>query len=245
MRLVRLLALTRGPALVGFDFPFGYPHGSGLGGGRALAARLARLVIDDADGRNNRFAVAERLNRTFGAPGPFWGKPSAPRKPAFDSFRFSEHREAERFLHARGWRPMSVWQVAYAGSVGGQVLTGLPAIHRLVHHRALAGRTRIWPFETGWQRRLDGVVVAEIWPSLAMHGRMRHPIRDARQVVAMRDWLAAADRRGRIAKALAKPPGLTGRKAYICAREEGWIVAAHLAPNRRQRRRHNRASGLV
>lgn len=242
---MRLLALARGPALVGFDFPFGYPHGSGLGGGRPLAARLARLVTDDADGGNNRFAVAERLNRDFAAPGPFWGGPSAPRKPAFGSFGFAEHREAERYLHARGWRPMSVWQVAYAGSVGGQVLTGLPAVHGLAHHRAFAGRARFWPFETDWHRRLDGIVIAEIWPSLAAHDRVRHPIRDARQVIAMRDWLLAADRQDRIAEALAKPPGLTRREAHVCAREEGWIVAAHLAPNRRRRGRHNRASGLT
>ena len=56
-----LLAVERGNVLVGFDFPFGYPAGSGLGGGRSLAAHVAALIDDRPDGANDHFAVAARL----------------------------------------------------------------------------------------------------------------------------------------------------------------------------------------
>jgi len=49
--------------LVGFDFAFGYPAEAGLPAGRALCARLASLVRDEAHGANNRFEVAGLLNR--------------------------------------------------------------------------------------------------------------------------------------------------------------------------------------
>ena len=56
--------------------------GSGLPAGRALCARLAELIVDEADGANNRFEVAAALNREIqaalagGGDGPFWGHPA-------------------------------------------------------------------------------------------------------------------------------------------------------------------------
>jgi len=77
-----LLVGEPGPALVGFDFAFGYPADAGLPAGRALCARLDGLIRDEADGANNRFEVAGILNREIqaalggGFDGPFWGHPS-------------------------------------------------------------------------------------------------------------------------------------------------------------------------
>ncbi|HJR01646.1 MAG TPA: cobalamin biosynthesis protein CbiG, partial [Methylomirabilota bacterium] len=67
---------------MGFDFAFGYPAEAGLPAGRALCARLAALVRDEADGTNNRFEVAGLLNGEIqaafggGFDGPFWCHPS-------------------------------------------------------------------------------------------------------------------------------------------------------------------------
>src|SRR5689334_9259024 len=56
-------------ALLGFDFPFGYPAGFagrlGLAGQpwRAVWDELAGLIEDNANNRSNRFAVGALLNR--------------------------------------------------------------------------------------------------------------------------------------------------------------------------------------
>ena len=234
-RIAALLAANDGPALVGFDFPFGYPHGSGLGGGPKLAARLARLIEDRADGSNNRFAVAAELNREIGAPpGPFWGCPArlaspelTARKPNLTGRPFRERRRAEQFLQQR--QIMTTWQLLGRGAVGGQVLLGLPALHRLSQHPKFGRQARIWPFQTGWDQGLEGTVLAEIWPSLCDHPPQPYPIKDARQVAATRDWVLRADAAGELREAFAAPTHLNAAEIDICQHEEGWIVGAELA----------------
>jgi hypothetical protein len=221
--------------LVGFDFPFGYPAGSGLGGGRRLAERLAGLIEDAADGSNNRFAVAARLNAELGRlPGPFWGCPAAAAgeflrstRPPYDHQSFAERRLADASLAHR--RIMPVWQLLGRGAVGGQMLLGLPMLHRLASHRDFGARARIWPFETGWDDDLSGIVLAEMWPSLNDHRARRHRIKDARQVAATRDWLLRADAEGAIGALLSRPAGLSRAAVRRCEREEGWIVGAAAA----------------
>jgi hypothetical protein len=66
--------------LLGFDFPFGYPKGvaravTGSDDPIALWQWLESRIRDDDSGLNNRFDVAEELNRCFDGSGPFWGKP--------------------------------------------------------------------------------------------------------------------------------------------------------------------------
>ena len=65
-RITELLAGHPGPALVGFDFPLGYPLAVDrtpvMPIGQNLCARLASLIDDKPDNRNNRFDVAEQLN---------------------------------------------------------------------------------------------------------------------------------------------------------------------------------------
>lgn len=228
--LIAELLLDRpGPALVGFDFPFGYPAGCGLGGGRQLAARLAGLVEDAPDGRNNRFAVAAALNDflNHGLPGPFWGCPPAaacatltPKKSARLGRDFPDHRQADDRLRHRGIQ--SCWKLYTRGSVGGQVLVGMPAVHRLASHPDLAPHVRIWPFETAWDRDLGEITIAEIWPSLFEHAAVDHPIRDARQVSAACRWLAADP--ARLRASLSLPPDLDRESADMAQTEEGWIL---------------------
>ena len=70
-------------ALVGFDFPLGFPRGyaaalklPGEQPWRAAWDDLDRFVKDKADNTNNRFGVAAGINRRLtGGPFPFWGCP--------------------------------------------------------------------------------------------------------------------------------------------------------------------------
>ncbi|MFI4988019.1 MAG: hypothetical protein ACHQF3_11315 [Alphaproteobacteria bacterium] len=230
--LESLLARCRGSALVGFDFPHAYPLGSGLGGGRKAAGLFAALVADGADNRSNRFDVARRLNRALGTPpGPFWMCPARQAdgaltvtRPPFEGRAFSEYRLVEQRLHAQKKYPQSVWKLCGAGSVGSQALLGLPIVHHLLTAPALESRSRVWPFETEWDARLDGIVHAEIWPSLFPHKDQPHLIKDARQVMAVRDALLAADRKGYLRAYLARPAGLSATESRVCLREEGWIL---------------------
>ena len=225
--------LVGGPrrALVCFDFPYGYPDGSGLGGGRVLAARLARLIEDDRAGANNRFEVAAAVNAELGdgGPGPFWncppGKATATltqHKPSFNGRGFGEWRIVEQRLKSRGIQ--SPWKLFTSGSVGSQALVGLPAVHRLLTAPELADRSRLWPFETGWGGFLDGIIHAEIWPSLGDVEGQPYAIKDARQVAAMRDWVLGLDGSGALGRWFARPAGLSRREERICRRHEGWIL---------------------
>jgi hypothetical protein len=229
-----LLAGTRGAALVGWDFPHGFPKGSGLAGGRAAAAHLAALIEDREDGANNRFEVAAHLNRALGhAPGPFWGCPAdratrdlSDRRCAFEGRGFAEWRLADALLRRRGAGIQSVWKLYTRGSVGSQTLLGLPAIQRLLSDRELAARSRFWPFETQWDRDLRGVIHAELWPSLAPHRAEPYPIKDARQVAAARNWALDLDTAGQLGPWFARPDGLSDAESAGCLAEEGWILNA-------------------
>jgi len=182
---------TNGPVIAGFDFPFGYPADSGLGGGRACAAMLANLVEGAPNNANNRGEVAGALNTRIAAAkpdldwsggGPFWGYigKSAPKtlprkkpKPLFDRATdawLSEWRQVERFLRARKQRPFTCWQMGGAGSVGSQALLGLAQLHHLVGRLEPEKTCRFWPFETDWDQAIKtpgktDVIIAEIWPS--------------------------------------------------------------------------------
>jgi hypothetical protein len=236
-----LVRASTGNVLVCFDFPYGFPHNSGLGGGRNAAKRLAKMIADGPDNANNRFEAAANLNAELnsGLPGPFWGCPVRwhrptlqPTKPKLDEKRFSEFRIVEN--RAQKIRPgiQSVWKLSYRGCVGSQTLLGLPAIHRLLNDPALAGRSTLWPFETDWDERLLGIVHAEIWPSLfvreiekvRIRDQRKAGIRDARQVAAARDWALDADATGTLREFFTRPPGLSAREERICSESEGWIL---------------------
>jgi hypothetical protein len=234
------LVAAPGPALVGFDFAFGYPAGSGLPAGRALCARLAELIVDEADGGNNRFVVAGVLNREIqtacggGFRGPFWGHPPGRRFPHLSPIRprpfpirfFGDGRLVERRLASR--RIQSPWKLFTRAAVGSQTLMGLPAVHRLLTDPALARRARLWPFETEWERAIadDAVVIAEFWPSLVDRRGQPYPIKDACQVAASRDW--ALDHPQALARSLARPPDLTDEEARTCRETEGWIAGPNV-----------------
>lgn len=233
-RIYNLLISHNGPACVGFDFPFGYPAGSGMGGGRVAANRIARTLRSDTRDRNNRFDVAAELNRKISAlPGPFWGCPAASasphlsvKKPDFVHAGFHEWRIVEKFLREekRQMTISSVWKLYTTGSVGSQALTGLKELGDLAQIPGISHRVKFWPFETNWEAELDGFILTEIWPTLNNQADYDHPIKDARQVLASRDWLLEKIAAGTAQTAFSPPDWLTVDEEKKCRIEEGWIL---------------------
>jgi precorrin-8X/cobalt-precorrin-8 methylmutase len=223
--------------LVGFDFPFGYPEGFaetafGAPGWRAVWGALCELVQDRAANFNNRLAVAAEINRRLPGDGPYWGHPPSQRheglpalKPRDADPALPEWRAAEAEARARGAQPKSCWQLNGAGAVGGQVLTGIPAVARL--RGALDGAAQVWPFETGLAAPDAVVVFAEIYPSLVDLDPEPQEVKDAAQVRATAAHFAALDVAGRLAPLFAAPGAEAGVRPAV-ALEEAWILGLEL-----------------
>lgn len=230
-------ALARGErVLLGFDFPFGYPAGFaarlGLEGPpwRAVWDEIGKLLRDDEDNANNRFDVADALNRRVsGGLFPFWGCPRASARSCLgpkhhrrhDSDGLAERRLVD--LHIPSAQPC--WKLLGAGSVGGQALTGIPVVRALRDDPRLAGCVRIWPFETGLRAPPDGaVVIAEVYPSLWAVSPAAGEPKDKAQVQAVARFFAERDRTGEFAVLFAGDPGLTHAERFRVETEEAWTL---------------------
>lgn len=211
--------------LAGFDFAFGYPAGfaarlTGTPGARAVWHWLADHLTDGPDNRNDRFALADRINARFGQGGPFWGRPGShalshlheTKAVDYLALGLAERRRVERVV--TGAQP--VWKLNTAGCVGGQVLTGLPTIARLA---ARPGAT-VWPFDAS----TGALVLAEVYPSLlAKEVTADTPeggIKDRIQVRLLARALWRLSRSGDLATLLHDIPDWPGRA------DEGWILGA-------------------
>ena len=240
-RLARLIAgeLDAGRrVLVGFDFPFGYPasvaeHLTGEASGLALWDWLGERIADAPDNANNRYDVAAAINDTYPGLGPFWGRP--PTWPyATIPVRASERSEQEahpperRICDIRATGAKTVWQLAYAGSVGSQMLLGLPALKRLAADPRIAGRAAIWPFQTGLQTPEAPAVIAEVYPSLLRAEVRAHSredeILDSAQVRVNAEAFARLDALDRLAPLFAGAPCLTADERRLIETEEAWIL---------------------
>jgi hypothetical protein len=220
--------------LLGFDFPFGYPSGFaarlGLEGTpwRAIWNEIARLIEDGEDNRNNRFWVAAELNRRVsGGRFPFWGCPVRFRHEflgpkhhrGHDSGGLAEKRLIDTWMI--GAQPC--WKLIGAGSVGGQVLTGIPVVRALRNDPRWAEHARIWPFETGFGIGDDArFVFAEVWPSWWKACADLGPPNDKAQVRTVAAILAAQDRGGGLRSWFAPPIGPT--EARRVTDEEAWTL---------------------
>lgn len=223
--------------LVGFDFPFGYPAGvvehlTGQGAALALWEWLAGRVEDDVRNANNRFHVATEINRRFPGVGPFWGRPKSwrchPDVPTCANERTcrgshpAERRIADR--HATGAK--TVWQLFYSGSVGSQVLLGLPALARLRNAPSLCGRTAVWPFEGGLRVPDKPIILVEVYPSLLRDAikTCEDNIQDRVQVRVNARAFATLDAAGGLSALFQGPSQLTASERRIVETEEGWIL---------------------
>ena len=240
-RLAKLIAAERAArrrVLVGFDFPFGYPAGvarhlTGHACAFALMDWLAARIDDDEHNANNRYAVASEINRRYPGVGPCWGRPATWPYPDVPTRAHARtHRAAqpaERRIadkHAKGAK--TVWQLAYTGSVGSQVLLGLPALDRLRKAPSIAGNVAIWPFEGGLAVPDKPVVFAELYPSLlraavARYAR-RAEIHDRTQVRVNARAFASLDAADGLAPLFLGSPALTRCERRLIETEEAWVL---------------------
>ena len=148
------------------------------------------------------------------------------KKPVFSHDNFHEWRIVEKYLREKKKQTTisSVWKLYTTGSVGSQSLTGLKELGDFAQIPETAHRVKFWPFETNWEADINGIVLTEIWPSLNNHGGYDHPIKDARQVLAARDWLLEKIADGTAQEAFSRPAWLSTEDEKKCRMEEGWIL---------------------
>ena len=226
-------------ALVGFDFPLGFPRGlaealklTGDAPWLAVWNQIDKMVKDKADNTNNRFGVASEINRrTTGGPFPFWGCPPKDALTTLQPKRTRDHGEGDlpemRHTDAAA-KAGSIWKLYYAGSVGGQAILGVPAVKRL--HAARAAK--VWPFETCWkaldEADLDGVevLIAEVYPSLLGAQPQPGELKDQAQVRVTAEHFARLDEAGKLGALFAAPKGVSEQLTAEVEGEECWILGA-------------------
>jgi hypothetical protein len=226
-------------ALIGFDFPLGFPRGFAealkLGGEpwRAAWDQLDKLVKDKPNNDNNRFGVGSNLNQKLtGGPFPFWGCPPKDALTTLQPKRTRAHGpdDLPEFRHAdlAAKGAASIWKLYYNGSVGGQAILGIPVARRLHDARGF----KAWPFETGFktltEADLDGVdaVMAEVYPSLLKPAAVAGEAKDLTQVRTTAEHFARLDEAGKLGELFAPPKGTAADVALDAEREEGWILGA-------------------
>jgi len=222
--------------LLGFDFPFGYPAGtaSALGMQGSQWRNIWQLLFDglsdNQTNENNRFDLAEKLNQQLtGEAFPFWGNVRDEnrkylvrrgRRPHGQN-DVAERRLVEQFVPSA----QPVWKLAGVGSAGSQALTGIPAVWSLRFDPRLAGKTRIWPFETGLRIEPSAqIIMAEIYPSIFPLRPIKGKPKDAAQVTAAARALAIADSNNQIDSLFAGRSDLKKGDKKIIENEEAWIL---------------------
>jgi hypothetical protein len=226
--------------LVGWDFACGYPAGTadalGLPGGDPAWQRiwtwLHRAVHDDLDGRpnrHNRAAVAALANARIAPtdrPGPFWGEANGPlltrTRVGTIAYPYGAAMINQRRLTDQRCQGQSVWQLLGHGAVGGQTLLGIPRLEAL--RQDFAARLAMWPFTSGWRLPTTPIVLAEVYPALVPHSGHPGTTKDERQVRALVDWYARADRAGDLPAHFSRPTGLSDSASHAALAEEGWIL---------------------
>lgn len=229
-------------ALLGFDFPLGFPRGfaealklTGEPAWRAVWDQIDRMVKDKADNTNNRFGVGAEINRRLtGGPFPFWGCPPKDALTTLQPKRTRAHGpdDLPEFRHAdlAAKGAASIWKLYYNGSVGGQAILGIPLVRRLKLARGEA--VKVWPFETGFkpltEAALEGVevVVAEVYPSLLKVQPGAGEVKDLAQVRATAEHFARLDEAGRLGEVFGPTKDQAAEAILDAEREEGWILGA-------------------
>jgi hypothetical protein len=229
-------------ALVGFDFPLGFPRGfaSALNltaepAWRAVWDQLDKMVKDKADNTNNRFGVGSEINRRLtGGPFPFWGCPPKDALTTLQPKRTRAHGPGDlpEFRHAdlAAKGAASIWKLYYNGSVGGQALLGIPAVRRLKLARGEG--VKVWPFETGFKPLTEAdlagvdVVAAEVYPSLWKPEGAPGEVKDLMQVRTTAEHFARLDEANKLGVLFGPSKATPADVVLDAEREEGWILGA-------------------
>lgn len=155
--------------LLGVDFSLSAPKGltetlTGTAQPFALWSYLRDRLIEGPDNFTNYRDVAAEMNGAFAEEGPFWGNTTRhdiiglPRKKPPLPKGLAPYRRTEVIARHEGAMPKQIWQLAGAGAVGAQSLTGIAMLARI---KAVHPMLHIWPFEAPAQ-----ITVAEVYPSL-------------------------------------------------------------------------------
>ncbi len=231
--------------LLGFDFPLGFPAGAAehlklsqdVPAWIAMRKFLNKEMRDKPDNANNRFALAAQMNRKMSeGPFPFWG---CAKRDVLTTLAMKKTREhsaedvpefrltEQSAIAAKLGRPQPIWKIAYAGAVGGQALTGIPALEKL---RSSIEGMRLWPFEIPLEKldsdALDGVNIVACEINLAMQetNAKSTEIKDEAQVRINAEHFAALDESGRLAANFEGPKAASDSDKAVISTEEGWIL---------------------
>lgn len=219
--------------LIAADFAFGAPVGlaqtlTGQTHALALWDWLAARVTDTDRNATNYREIAAQMNRAFSGGGPFWGNgqkhdtPDLPRTKPNHPAALAEYRTAELAGREAGLWPKTLWQLAGAGAVGAQSLTGIPMLHRLrARHPA---KTAVWPLEPHTDAH---VVIAEAYLSLlapeVRAAIAQGMVQDEAQVRLHAEAFHALAQNGALARLMSPDqPDLT-------LKTEGWYLGAGTA----------------
>ncbi len=226
--------------LIGFDICYGFPAGTArllrLKGEpwREIWDLLDRRLVEGPNNGNNRFDVAAGLNRQMsGRALPFWACP-----PGKEQVFLKQHRQRRakdwalaefREVDMRLKSAHSVWKLYTTGAVGGQTLTGIPVLKAIRNGRTLAGRSKIWPFETGFLNPADlvdrwNIIHAETYLSLIPVKLRTGQIKDEEQVKAHARYFARLDRDGTLGSLFEGPQDLSATTLRSVLTEEGWTL---------------------
>lgn len=223
--------------LVGFDFSLGFPAGTAKAmqlkqaDWSGLWAFLAKDIVDKPTNVNNRFAVANKMNRLMtNEARPFWGAPAkdvqtwlATTKPTAKDGDMPALRHADAAAKAK-----SIWQLTGQGAVGGQSLVGIPVVKALADE--LGDKAKVWPFQTGWRALtpadVDGleVVFAEVYPAVVNAKPEAGKIVDKAQVRALTEHFAKLDEQGKLGAMFGPTTAASLETAAAVESEEGWIL---------------------
>ena len=231
-------------ALLGFDFPLGFPRGfaaalnlNGEHPWRSAWDQLDKMVKDKADNTNNRFGVASEINRRMtGGPFPFWGCPPKDALTTLQPKRTREHGPADlpelRHAEVAAKGAASIWKLYYNGSVGGQAILGIPVVRRLKLARGDA--LQVWPFETGFKALTEAdlagvdVVAAEVYPSMMKAVPANGEVKDLAQVRAAAEHFARLDEAGKLGAVFGHSKSAPADLVLDVQSEEGWILGAEI-----------------
>jgi precorrin-8X/cobalt-precorrin-8 methylmutase len=240
------------------DFGYGYPTGfasllaksvpAELPPWRVVWQYLSEHIKDDLGtepgrqptNRSNRFEVASAINAAISSSasrGPFWCLFKAdsyaciPQKRPVQPFVCAAGTIAPLRITDRRAKSDTPFRLFGTGSVGSQVLTGIPRLESIRFDVQFNQCSAVWPFETGWAPATGSwldpelrILHAEIYPSV--REPLADTIKDRGQVRAMWHWARDLDRKDLLAREFAIPAGIAnGSQRDITIRnEEGWIL---------------------
>jgi len=253
-----IVGSRRGRVLVCADFAYGFPAGFALllrkstadapPPWRVVWQYLKKHLEDDlgtAPGRqptnrSNRFEVANAINAaasTPAPPGPFWClfKPGSyanvPQKQPAQPFACPSGAIAPLRMTDTRAKSDTPFRLFGTGSVGSQVLTGIPRLESIRFDPQLSSHSAVWPFETGWAPATSSwlaphlqILHAEMYPSV--RAPLNDTIKDRGQVRVMWQWARDLDAKDFLVNEFAIPAGVASgsRDDVVIRSEEGWIL---------------------